>query len=254
MKNEIQLAVTGNTSALTIREGKALELREPNVINITGDIDTVKNFVAKRYIKDVPENVDEVAVPGKVYNLQEFYKNTAVVTFNKSKLTISLEVNPQDFYGPKVSGSLMESDELAPWAINDAKTFNREELVKLIRFNKRFFADAVVHDKVLKAFESLSLTGNTQVEAASNSRGNQNTQFKKILNTDNVPTSFVLEMPLYKGQPKKKFMVDICIDSSESRVIFWFESVELKELQDSTVETIFNEQKELFGDFVIVNK
>jgi len=258
MNQNIKVTTSEDQKHLIIREGKALELKEPLVINISGDIDTVKNYVEKRYYKEDPlskaERDEFNKDPNGWVNLQAFYKETAVVTFDKKNLSISLDVNPQDFYGPKVSGSMEVSDELKPFHINEPQTFSREALVKLLRFNKRFFTDAAVHDNVLKAFQSLSLTGATQLKAESDNRGNKEAQFKKTLDSQNVPTTFYLTIPIFKGQPAVKFLVEICLDSSESSVIFWFESVELAELQAAKVEEIFTEQKDLFKDFVIVNK
>lgn len=259
MKQEINVATSEDQKVLIIREGKALELKEPLAVNISGDIDTVKNFVEKRYLKEDPLSKEQREAanndPNVFINLQQFYKDTAVVTFDKKQLSISLDVNPQDFYGPKVSGKMEVSDELKPFCINEPSgIFNREQLVKLLRFNKRFFTDPLIHDTVLKAFQSLSLSGNTQLNAASDTRGNKAAEFKKTIDSQNVPTTFYLTIPIFKGQPPVKFLVEICLDSSESSVIFWFESVELAELQAAKVEAIFDEQKALFADFVIVNK
>lgn len=49
-------------------------------------------------------------------------------------------------------------------------------------------------------------------------------------------------------------MVEVCLDSAEHSVLFWFESVELNELIDKRVDEIFDAQKSKFSDFVIVNK
>lgn len=260
MNPNIKITTSDDQKLLIIREGNALELREPIVINISGDIDTVKSYVAKRYNK-VLVSGETIASAGSstdvvnfLNSLQTIEKDLAVITFDKNLLSISLDVNPQDYYGPQVTGKMQVSDELKPFGINEAITFNREGLVKLLRFNKRFFSDADVHDKVLKAFQSLSLTGNTEIKADSDTRGNKGSQFKKTINSQNVPTDFYLTMPIFKGQPAVKFLVEVCLDNSESSVTFWFESVELAELQAAKVDEVFTEQKELFKDFVIVNK
>lgn len=260
MNQKIELKTSEDQKELIIREGKALELKEPLVMNITGDIDTVKNFVKKRYATGptsiVIDGENPTVIPLSTTNsLQAIDKDLAVVTFDKKNLSISLDVNPQDFYGPKVTGKMEISDELKLFSINDASgIFSRDQLVKLLRYNKRFFTDAIVHDKVLKAFQNLSLTGNTQLNAGSDNRGNKNAEFKKTIDSQNIPTTFYLTLPIFKGQPAVKFLVEICLDSSESSVIFWFESVELAELQAAKVDEVFEAQKLLFSDFVIVNK
>lgn len=261
MKQEIKLTTSEDQKELIIREGRALELKEPLFINITGDIDTVASFVAKRYqpqslvLKTANTDAAISATLLPVNNLQVIDKERAVVTFDKKNLSITLDVNPQDFYGPKVIGKLEVSDELNPFCINEPEgIFSREKLVKLLRFNKRFFSDPLVHDAVLRAFQTLSLSGNTQLNASSDTRGNKAAEFRKTVDSQNIPTTFYLTIPVFKGQEPKKFLVEICLDSSEASVIFWFESVELAELKETIINGIFDEQKKLFADFVIVNK
>jgi hypothetical protein len=230
----------GDIKNLTVREGKALEIKPPLVIDINGDIDTVWSFISKR------KNTADT--------LQAIDLNKSVIIINKSALTIELLVNPEDFYGPKITGKMETSDELKPFSINEQKMFNREELVKLIRFSKRHFADAAMHEAVLVAFQKLSISGSTTLNSESDTRGNKGSQFTKKLDTSGIPTTFYLKMPIFKGGVPVKFMVEICLDSSDASVGFWFESVELKDLQVSVVEALFTKQKVLFCDFVIINK
>ena len=242
---DLTVKVDGVGQFLTVREGKALELKEPVVININGDIDTVKSFVAKRYNSTDPDTLN---------NLQGIDKTKAIISFDKVGLTISLDVNPQDFYGPKVVGKLQISPELEPWKINEATTFSREKLITLIRFNRRYFTDTDTYEKVLKAYQSLNMSGTTNIKVETDLRGNKDAAFKKTIDSSNIPTTFFLTMPVFKGREKVKFMVEVCLENSETQVVFWFESVELKEIWDNTVDSIFDEQKGLFADFVIVNK
>lgn len=259
MKQEIKIESVIGQTELTVREGKALELKEPLVINITGDIDTVKSFVGKRYAagpKSIITSGENPTVTALVTNsLQAINNDLAVITFDKKNLSISLDVNPEDFYGPKVIGKMEVSDELKPFCINEPDgIFTREKLVKLLRFNKRFFSDAQAHDNILRAFQTLSLTGNTALDASSDQRGNAAAKFEKKIDSSKIPTTFYLTIPVFKGQEPKKFLVEICLDSSEASVIFWFESVELAELKGTIIDGVFGEQKTLFADFVIVNK
>lgn len=267
MKNEINI-LPGDRETLIIREGKALDLQPPQQIEIAGDIDTVKNFVKKRYqptfftAKTIVDSADrngpmEAAEIPKTLdksNFQHIDKERAVISFDKTNLSITLDVNPQDYYGPVVIGKMEISPELKLWQINTNCIFTREQLVKLIKFNKRFFTDAAQHDSVLKAFQNLSLTGNTSLDASADTRGNKAAAFTKKLDTSGIPTMFFLKMPIFKNGPAVKFQVEICIDSTEHSVQFWFESVELQEVWDKIVDTIFEEQKKEFTDFVIVNK
>jgi len=228
-------------SQLIIREGKAVEWREDLVISEKGDIETVKNYIAGRTFDDKD-------------NRQAIDKKRSLIVIDKDNLSITLQVNPQDYYGPKVSGHLVKTNELLQFKINDAFEFNREQLVKLIKFNKRFFTNAAKHDTILRAYQSLQLKANTQLKDASDNRGGQNFQYEKQIDRTNIPVGFSLEMSIYKGQPKVKFDVEICFESTEHNVKFWLESAELAELLEVKRDEIFAEQQKHFGGFVVINK
>lgn len=227
---------------LTIREGKALELKPPEKIEISGDIRTVRFFVEKR--KGISEFTD---------SLQEIDPDRAVVIVDKSNLSIALQLDPENFYGAKVTGSLSFAPELEQFCINKNRLFNREELIKLIRFNKIWFPDAEAHDKLLKAYQAFTATVNANIGKTSDTRGNVENAYKKTVET-NVPDSFVLNLPIFKGMEKRLFRVEIAIDSTDASTKFWFESVELNDIIQIESEAILNKELESCADYVVIWK
>lgn len=224
---------------LTVLEGKALERKAPEKINISGDIKTVSNFL----------NIRKTTGSG----LQSIDLSKAIVFVDKKKQTISLELDPEDFYGAKITGTLEKSDELAPFCINQNKTFTKEELVKLIKFNKLFFDDAAKHAEILLAFQKVSSTVNIRANESNDDRGNKERAFVKDVTT-NAPTEFILNIPVFKGFEHSRFRVEICLDVTEGSARFWFESIELHEIIQTRIEEIFNSQLESAKGFVIINK
>jgi ribosomal protein L32E len=231
-----------NGNEITIREGKALELRPPVKIQISGDIRTVRSFIEKR--KDVDP------ITGK---LQYISPSTTIVSVDKNNLSITLELDPENIYGTEVTGELSFTPELEQFCINKNKLFSREELIKLIRFNKIWFTEAEAHDKLLKAYQSFAATVNANIGKTSDTRGNVDNTYKKTVET-NVPDSFVLNIPIFKGLDKRRFRVEIAIDSTDASTKFWFESVELKELIEIESEIILNKELESCADYVIIWK
>jgi hypothetical protein len=206
-------------NVITIREGKALDLKPPEKILIAGDIKTVASFITQRMAQEA----------GKC-GLQTIDKATALVIVNKEELTIELLLNPEDHFAPKVLGTLLPEPELEKWGINTTQTFTKEQLVKLIKFNKMVFKDPTKHAEMLLAFQKVSSTVNIKTNESSDERGNKERAFVKEV-TSNAPTEFILEIPIFKGFPASSFRVEVCLDVTEGSVRFWFESVELNELQ-----------------------
>lgn len=229
--------LTGDT--ITVLEGKALETKAPEKIVISGDIRTVANFLSVRKANGS--------------GLQAIDLSRAVIFVDKKLYTISLELDPENHYGVKVTGKLETSDELQQFAINQNQTFTKEQLVKLIKFNKLFFDDFTKHAELLLAFQKVSSTLNIKQNESSDDRGNKERAFVKEVTT-NAPTEFILFIPIFKGFSPKRFRVEICLDVTEGSVRFWFESVELHEIVESQIDHIFNEQLKEAAGFVIINK
>jgi hypothetical protein len=242
MKTDINITpAPGSSNTLTILEGKALELKQPEKINIAGNIDSISGFLNKRYDGRV----------GK--DLQFVDKDKAIVIVDKDAMEITLQLDPQNTFGPVIKGSLELSTELAVFHINESKMFKREEFVNLLRFNRLSFDNKEQHEKILKAYMSFEAKTNTDLAAASDTRGNKAASINKQV-TSNIPTDFVLLIPIFKGKGPLRFRVEICLDVTDGGARFWLESTELHELINTERDIIFNEELKSCEDFVIINK
>jgi len=228
---------------LTVLEGRALEDKYPVQIRLSGNIQSIGNFLLKRY---------EDGAAGK--DLQFVDKEKAVVTVDDSALSILLQLDPQNHFGTEVRAQLQLTPEIQKFCINENKQFTREELIKLIRFNKRFFNSIDAHEVLLKAYQTLEIKTAGDLKQNSDSRGNKLQHFEKVVVSDSIPQTFVLNMPIFKGQPKEVFRVEICLEATDASVRFWFESVELAELIELRRDEIFATELEYCKDFVIIHK
>lgn len=235
----LTVKVEGETKTLTILQGNALPQKEPQKIDITGDIKTVNEFLRVR----------KAAGSG----LQAIDISKAIVIVDKKNMVIKLLLDPENFYGAEVTAKLEISNELKNFYINENKTFTKEELVKLIKFNKLFFDDADKHAAMLLAFQKITSTVNISANDSSDTRGNKERGFIKEVTT-NAPTEFILNIPVFKNFPNKRFRVEIALDVTEGSARFWFESVELNELIQTEADAIFQEQLKEAEGMVIVYK
>lgn len=232
-----------NGNEIIIREGQALPPVEPRKVVISGDIKTVSSFIGKR---NDPSNAEKAG-------LQAINYRRALVTVDKENLSILLQLDPEYKYGTEVTAKLSFTPELELFCINKNRLFNREELIKLIRFNKIWFANPDEHDKLLKAYQAFTATVNANIGKTSDARGNVDNSYKKTVET-NVPDSFVLNIPIFKGQDKRRFRVEIAIDSTDASTKFWFESVELNDIIQVESEAILKKELESCSDYVVIWK
>jgi hypothetical protein len=234
----LKLENAGNE--ITIREGNALPPVAPVQVKIYGDIKTVSTYIEKR--KSTTQA-----------GLQAINPDRAVVEVSKEKMTICLKLDPESVYGTEVTAKLELSPELEAFNINKNKTYNREELIKLFRFNKIWFDTAEAHDKILKAYQAFNAQVNANVNQSSDTRGNRTNDFNKTVTT-NVPEDFILTIPVFKGQEKRRFRVEIALDSTDGSTKFWFESTELHDIITIESELILKEELESCSDYVVIWK
>jgi len=237
METNIKVVAAGGET--TVRTGQALPLKEPKQISISGDIKTVSNFL----------NVRKSLGSG----LQTIDLSTAVILVDKKALTIQLLADPENFYGLEVLASLEKSEELKQFYINQVKTFTKDELVKLLKFNRLYFESADKHAQMLLAYQKVQSTVNIKANDSSDDRGNKERSFIKEV-TSNAPTEFILNIPIFKNFPASKFRVEVCLDVSEGGARFWFESTELHEIMNAQVDDIISKELESAEGFVIIYK
>jgi hypothetical protein len=229
-----------NANEIIIREGQAPVLKEPVKLNFSGDIFSVSNFLK---IREAQQEND----------LQEMNRTNAVVVVDKTKRSIHLYLDPANYYGAEIIGTLDFSDELKIFSINQNKTFSREEFVKLLRFNKIFFDDYEKHESLLKQIMAFNAKAYIELTAASDNRSNRNSGFTKSVDTQ-LPTDFILNIPIFKGFQKERIRIEIAFDVTEGSVKFWLESVELNEKVQSSIDAIINEELKSCAGLVIINK
>jgi hypothetical protein len=244
----LTLKVENASNEIIIREGTALPQVAPKKIVVSGDFKTVSSFIEKRKLVGF-DGVMQNGDPG----LQTINADRVLVTVDKEKLSILLQLDPESEYGTEITAKLAFTPELEQFFINKNKLFNREELIKLIRFNKIWFADAEAHDKLLKAYQAFTATVNANIGKTSDTRGNVDNSYKKTVET-NVPDSFVLNIPIFKGMDKRRFRVEIAIDSTDASTKFWFESVELNDIIQIESQAILEKELESCSDYVVIWK
>lgn len=240
----LTLKVEPTNGEIVFRDGSALPLREPVKINISGDINTVKSFINKRKV---------TAAPGKA-GLQEINPDRAIVIVDKAGLSIGLYLDRESAYGTEVLAKLELEPELLKFGIETGKKMSQQELIKLLKYGKRWFYDTAAHSELLLAYMKLDVrvTADLKNDAPDN-KGNRMNSFEKKV-TSNIPDDFIMSIPLFKGQESKKFRVEIAMDSTDGSVKFWLESVEMAELIDIESERLLKLQADHCKDYVVIWK
>lgn len=241
--DKIKVNIENANGELIIREGNAQEplpLKEPKIINISGDIHSVAVFINNRT---------------SGHSSQEIDKNKAIVTVDKHAKTIVLQLDPENHYGASVSAKLEQSKELEQFGINAGKRYDRKQLVDLLRFNRLYFADKTQHAQVVSGLYKLRIKSETEIQQEKDNQGNKRSLHDvKTVDDGGLVKEFNITVPLFKGFDPKNITVEVCFEVLNGDVSFWLESVGLKEAADAAVDGIFEEELKSCEGFVIINK
>lgn len=230
-----------NGNEITIREGQALPPVAPQKISVTGDIKTVSSFINKR------KSASDAAI------YQHINKDLAIVEVDKQARTIKLMLDPSDPYAAVITAKMELNPDLVEFCINAKKTFKQKELVDLLKFSGLAFDNAEKHQMLLRSYQAFNAKAYIDMASDSDNRGNKSSSFNKKVET-NLPVDFVLNIPIFKGQERKRFSVEICLEVTDGGCNFWFESVELKELIEIESELILKAELESCADYVVIWK
>lgn len=243
-ETQVQIIHDGeSTTPITILHGKALEPLHPRRLEIKGHITCVAEYL---------QRFQQPHLFG--INQQAINQATAIIICDRAKMKITFDNDPNDTFGTVIIGSLEISEELEAFNIIKPKEYNTEEFKKLLRYSKRHFAEPDKYNELLAAYQKLRIKTSSELNNQNDNRGNVTIGFEKVVDGHNIPNSFVLNLPLFKGQKKELFRVEICISVTEASARFWLESPELFDLIEERKNEIFEEQIKPFkNDFIILN-
>lgn len=239
MEPKINLNLQNAPAKSVLYIGEANKPKEPVKLVVSGDFSAVGNFIK---VKRDQAN-----------DFQAINTKNAIVTCDFDNLTIKLQTNPNDEYGTEVTGKGEYSNELKEFGINQSKFYRREELIKILRYNRRFFPNKEENAKLLSSYQNFTASVKKDIAENSDTRGNVGKTFNKQITTG-IAESFVIEIPIFKGEPAVSFPVEICLEDNDSGVRFWFESVELTELLEVKRHELFARELQHCDGLAVIYK
>ncbi len=231
--NKLKVIVENGIKELVIREGEAEILREPKIVTLKGTIGSPAEYFAKR--KDIN--------PLKCN-----------VVFSYINMKIVLVVEETDHFGTTVIGQAVLNPDLVKFGINSSKIWIKNDLKTFLKMNRAFFKESDEAMQIVANLEKFSAQVQAKIDDAADNRGNSKKGVEITVSTD-LKMSFVLNIPIYIGQPKSTFTVEICFSVTDGGVTIWLESPELQEAIIKQRETLIDENLKPFRkDFVVIEE
>jgi hypothetical protein len=176
---------------ITIRTGEAHKVYDPESLHITGVIDSPLRWLEKR-----KPTID-------------LYQCSVIV--DRDNMSIGIRINEHDHFADTIYGKLTLSQEFQKFGINSGEYTTGLELSDLIRMNRSCFESKAKAMELVTIMRNFKATITKEIEVNDDKKGNRLAHLRQVID-GNQPPAFDLVIPIFKGQPRQKFTVEIDID------------------------------------------
>lgn len=247
MKNEnlqISLAPGCEKAEIIIREVSKvneLEVKPPIVVDISGTIGAPLEFLTKR--KKADGQIDQ---------------HRCHILVNREDITIKLIINENDTY---LRGSVLGTLEVHPifisFGINNGTQWTPSKLGLFFKMNRAFFESREDNMKLVTDLMNFTATVSNSIERSVKESGDKTDKFEQVVNS-NLPKSFKLKIPIFKGMPHEVIEVETFAQINGREVSFTLISPAaqqiVEELRDAAVDMQLKLIKELCYDIAIIEQ
>ena len=226
-----EMPKSGVIRILTAKGLDEKPLKEP--YNITGTIKAPYEILSKR--------------------IGEITKNDCHVAFSYESCSIYLIINEDSHRMKTIEGQMIQTDVLKKLSINTSKRWSCFDLADFFRLNRSLFLDKATAMKLVSKLSNFSTNVEKQLDQSKDNRANYSLQKRQVVQS-NLPESFKLNLPIFKGMANQEVNVEVDIDPNSLECILI--SPELAEIVDSFAVFAINEQlskiSELFPELPII--
>lgn len=223
---------------VVLREGtapKALDPKAPIPVNITGTIDSPFRWLEKRV-----ELMDQ---------------KQANITVSRDNMKISLVDKETDYYNNGITGVLQPSKEMIEFGINSEKQWEPIKLSQFFKMHRAFFKDKAENMTLVSLLKNFKAKVNQDIERSKEENGSKVDNFSQVVDS-NLPKSFKLNIPLFKGFACEEIEVEIYADVDGRDVSLSLVSAGANEAIEEYKNKVIDEQldaiRQIAPDIVII--
>ena len=240
-KMQINIAPGMTTAEIILREGAAVKQLEPKApvkTDLKGVIGCVVEYLTKRI------------------NAGQFAQKYCHILIDRDNVEITLITNEADEYTRgKIVGKLSYNPKFVEFGINRNKVWTPTELGLFIKMNRAFFADRQTNMALVSVLMNFTATVNNKIERAIAENGNRTDNFAQVVNS-NLPESFTIQMPIFKGMPSETIEVETFAQVNGREVAFVLLSpgaqATLEDLRDKVIDDEIAKIKEIAPEIAII--
>lgn len=241
-ENKVNLVVpkdyNGTPIEVVLREGEApvaLDPKEPLTIRINGTIESPLKWLEKR--------------------IELINQKASSILVNRDAMKIVLTVDETNFYHSEIGGTLEASKEMKEFGINTGKIWEPIKLSQFIKMNRAFFTDKSQNMQLVSLLKNFKAKVNQDIERSKEENGSKVDNYSQVVDS-NLPKSFKVSIPLFKGFKAEEIEVEIYADVDGRDVSLSLMSAGANEAieyyKNEVIEGQLNSIREIASDIVII--
>jgi hypothetical protein len=227
-ENKVNLVVPkdydGEPIEVVLREGgaiKKLDEKEPQPIKIVGTINAPFIWLSKR--------------------VGLMNQKASHILIDRNKMEIDLKIDEKDFYSDSIQGCLEQSKEMVEFGINSDETWEPIKLSQFFKMHRAFFKDKSENMALVSTLKNFKAKVNQDIERSKEENGNKTDNYSQVVNS-NLPASFKLSIPLFKGFESEEIEVEIYADIDGRNVSLSLVSAGANEAMEEYKNKVIDEQ------------
>lgn len=229
---------SGAPIEVVLREGKAtvaLDPKEPERVIIGGTIDSPFRWLEKRI-----ELIDQ---------------KSANIIVNRDKMRLLLDIDETNYYHTEISGALQASKEMLEFGINTDIHWEPIKLSQFFKMHRAFFKDKSENMQLVSILKNFKAKVNQDIERSKEENGSRTDNYSQVVDS-NLPKSFKLSIPLFKGFSCEEIDVEIYADVDGRDVSLSLVSAGANEAIEGYKNKVIDEQldaiRQIAPDIVII--
>ena len=229
---------SGAPIEIILREGKAAEQlpnREPINVEINGTIDTPLRWLEKK-----AELIDQ---------------KKAYISVSRDDMSIALVDKENDYYSNNIAGWLEASKEMKAFGINADKRWEPIKLSQFFKMHRAFFKDKTENMTLVSTLKNFKAKVAQDIERSKEENGSKTDNYSQVVDS-NLPKSFKLNIPLFKGFACEEIEVEIYADVDGRDVTLSLVSAGANEAIEEYKNKVIDEKieaiKSIAPDIVII--
>lgn len=168
---------------------------------------------------------------------------------------LALTIDETNFYQTEINGILQASKEMMEFGINTDKKWEPIKLSQFFKMHRAFFKDKSENMTLVSTLKNFKAKVNQDIERSKEENGSKTDNYSQVVDS-NLPKSFKLNIPLFKGFANEEIEVEIYADVDGRDVSLSLVSAGANEAIEEYKNKVIDEQldaiRQIAPDIVII--